>query len=209
MMGLLDRLVLAAAMMLALCSAGAPASAAPAAAAAAADDMSLGSAKAPVQVIEYASPTCPHCAHFNADVFPAFKAKYVDTGKVRYTLREFLTPPNDLAGAAWVLARCGGPAHYFGVIDGVWRSQARWIRGADIAAILLEVAKANGLTEAQFNACLNDQTAYDAVNGRLYKAEADGITSTPTFLINGKKYEGVMTLAELDAAIAAAKRGGR
>jgi protein-disulfide isomerase len=178
----------------------------PVAAAVMPEAMSLGSPKAKVQVVEYASPTCPHCAHFNADVFPAFKAKYVDTGKVRYTLKEFITPPNDLAGAAWVLARCGGPSHYFGIIDGVWRSQTKWVRGADIAAIFLDVAKANGLTETQFKACLNDQAAYDAVNARVTKNQADGVDSTPTFIINGKKTEGVMTLAALDAAIAAAAK---
>jgi protein-disulfide isomerase len=178
---------------------------APATPAAMPDSMSLGSPKAPVQVVEYASLTCPHCARFNAEVFPAFKAKYVDTGKVHYTLKEFLTPPAELAAAGWVLARCGGPAHYFGIVDGIFRSQTRWVQGADIAAILLDVAKANGLTEDQFKACLNDDAAYQAVSARAVKAQADGVNATPTFFVNGKKVsEGVMSLADLDAAIAAA-----
>ena len=81
-------------------------------------DMSLGSPTAPVTVMEYASPSCPHCAHFNEAIFPAFKAKYVDTGKVRYVLREAPIHP-DLDAAAFLLARCAGPAGYFKVIDGV------------------------------------------------------------------------------------------
>jgi protein-disulfide isomerase len=196
---LLRRSVLAAA-ALAL-GAGRAALAAPAAAPA---EMSLGNPKAKVQVVEYASLSCSHCAAFNAEVFPAFKKKYVDTGRVRYTLREFLTQPANVAAAGFLTARCAGPAKYFSVVDGVFRSQAEWGAG-DVKPSLLKVARANGLTEAQFEACLKDQAALDALVARVQKAQQDGITATPTFVINGRKVkEGVMTLPELDAAIAAA-----
>lgn len=176
----------------------------PAPGVAAGDDMSLGPANARVTVVEYASLSCPHCAHFNETVFPAFKAKYVDTGRVRYTLKELLTPPQQIAAAGFLLARCAGPGKYFKVVDEVFRSQARWQSG-NIKPIFVEIAKANGVTEAQFDACLQDQAGVAALQARVERAVADGINSTPAFFVNGKSVE-VATLADLDVAIAAAGR---
>jgi protein-disulfide isomerase len=173
-------------------------------------DMSLGNRKAKIEVVEYASLSCPHCAHFNAEIFPAFKAKYIDTGRVHFTLREFLTPPGNVAAAGFLMARCAGPSKYFAVVDGVFRSQAEWPDG-HIKESLLKVAKANGLTEAQFEACLKDEAALKALEERVRRAvEVDKVDSTPTIEVNGKRLEGVpQSLADLDAAIAAAKPGGR
>jgi protein-disulfide isomerase len=173
------------------------------------DDMSLGNPKAKIQVIEYASMSCPHCAHFNEAVFAPFKAKYLDTGKAYYTLKEMLTPPETVAAAGFLTARCAGPGKYFKVVDEVFRSQARWETGS-IKPIFLEIAKANGLTEDQFNACLTDQKALDGLEARVKRAaEQDGVQSTPTIFINGKKVEKVMeTLADMDAAIADATKPG-
>jgi protein-disulfide isomerase len=175
------------------------------------DDMSLGNPKARIEVIEYASLSCPHCAHFNDAVFPALKAKYIDTGKVRYTLKEFLTPPETVAAAGFLMARCAGPAKYFKVVDEVFRSQPRWQSG-NIKPILQEIGAANGVDAAKFDACLQDQAAIDAVTARTKRAvEQDQVNSTPTLFINGKRVANVpLTPADLDAAIAAAtKPGGR
>jgi len=169
-----------------------------------AGDMSLGSPKARVQVVEYASLSCPHCARFNAEVFPAFKSKYVDTGKVRYTLREMLTPPAQVAAAGFLLARCAGPEKYFAVVDEVFRSQDKW--DGEVRGVLLGVAKANGLSESQFTACMSDAAALKALNVRVKAAIDMGVDSTPTFFVNGKKFEGEMSLQQLDAAVAAATR---
>ena len=169
-------------------------------------DMSLGNPKAPVKVVEYASVTCPHCAHFNETVFPAFKAKYVDTGKVQYTLKEYLTEPAQVAAAGFLMARCAGPKRYFDVVDQLFRSQARW--KGDLAPIFLEIAKANGLTEDQFKACITDEKGLTALNARAQAAyEADGVTGTPTLFVNGKQVGA--TMAEIEAAIAAATPKGR
>ena len=170
-------------------------------------DMSLGNPNAPVWVVEYLSLTCPHCAHFNAEVFPAFKAKYVDTGRVYYTIRELLTAPAQVAAAGFLMARCGDGSKYFPIVDQVFKSQTRWQPGVKIAPIFLEIAKANGLTEEQFNACITDEKASQALEARLqYAVETDKVTGTPTFFINGKQLEnaGVPTLPELDVAIAKA-----
>jgi len=173
------------------------------------DDLSIGNPKAKIQVIEYASLSCPHCAHFNEAVFPALKAKYIDTGKVRYTLKEMLTEPATVAAAGFLMARCAGPDKYFKVVDEVFRSQPRWQSGS-IKPILQEIGAANGLDAAKFNACLQDQAAIDAVTARAERAQEDGVNSTPTLFINGKRIENVpLTPADLDAAIASATAGGR
>ena len=190
------------------------AGAAVAAPAALPDDMSLGNPKAKIQVIEYASLSCPHCAHFNETVFADFKAKWVDKGLVRYTLKEMLTPPEQVAAAGFLLARCAGPRKYFKVVDEVFRSQPRWEDGK-IKPVLLEIGKANGVSEAQFNACLQDQKALDALSARARRAfEVDGVDSTPTLFINGKKIDPLpKTPFEMSEAIAKATlditKGGR
>ncbi len=181
-----------------------PAFAAPGAAAP--GDMSLGNPRAPIKVVEYASLSCPHCGHFNNEVFPAFKKKYIDTGRVHYTLKEFLTPPEEVAAAGFLLARCAGPTRYFKVVDEVFRSQARWGK-EPLLPIFQGIAKANGLNEAQFEACISDETARQALQARVVRSyEQDGVNSTPSFFVNGKAVEGDPTLAALDAAIAAAGR---
>jgi len=109
------------------------------------------------------------------------------------------------------MARCAGPSKYFKVVDEVFRSQPRWENGK-IKAVLLEVGAANGVTEPRFEACLTDQAAQDALNARAQRAaDVDGVTSTPTLFINGKKIEPLpQSPAEMDAAIAQAlKTGGR
>lgn len=167
-------------------------------------DMSLGSAKARVQVLEYASAACPHCAHWNETYFADFKAKYVDTGRVRYTVKEFLTAPAQVAAAGFLLARCGGRAKYFTILDQVFRSQSRWQSG-NIAPIFIEVGVANGLSEEQINACFTDEAAIAALNARVEAAMTkDHVNSTPTFVVNGKVLDDV-TLEALDAAIVAAE----
>jgi protein-disulfide isomerase len=172
--------------------------------AAAAGDMSLGDANAPVKVVEYASLTCPHCATFHEQVFPQFKAKYIDTGKVHYTFKEFLTAPANIAAAGFLLARCAGKERYFEVIDAVFRSQAEWQTSSPRDS-LQRIAQSMGMNDDQFEACVTDRAARDALNARVEEgARKDEIAATPTFFINGKKAkEGAMTLEELDAAIAA------
>lgn len=176
-------------------------------------DMSLGDPKAPVHVVEYLSLTCPHCAEFHDEVFPAFKAKYVDTGRVYFTVRELLTAPAQVAAAGFLMARCQGGTKYFDIVDDVFASQARWTPGAPIKPIFVEIAKKHGISEPQFEACLTDEKAQDALQTRLqYATQTDKVTGTPTFFVNGVLLpnEHVPSLAELDAAIAKAlKTGGR
>lgn len=172
------------------------------------EDMSLGDPKAKIQVIEYASASCSHCARFNNTVFPAFKAKYIDSGRAHYTLKEFLTPPNEVSAAGFLLARCTGKDRYFSTLDAVFKAQDAMFQSGDFHGGLLAIAKAQGLTEAQFTACLSDKAAAQALNARVEKAvKEDRIDSTPTFVVNGVKIgSGEMTLPDLDAAIAKAAK---
>lgn len=171
-------------------------------------DMTLGDPNAKVKMVEYASLTCSHCGTFNNDVFPAFKAKYIDTGKVHYTFKEFLTPPNEVAAAGFLTARCAGKDKYFNVTDAIFHAQQEMFTTGDMRGVLLRIAQSAGLTEEQFNACITDEAALKALNERVEKAiKVDKINSTPSFVINGKKVkEGEISLAELDAAIAEASK---
>lgn len=171
------------------------------------DDMVMGSANAPVTLIEYASVGCPHCARFNNEVFPALKRKYIDTGQVKYVAREMLTGSVNLAGLGFLTARCAGADKYFQVVDAIYRGQEQWVASGNIADGLISTAKAAGLSEAEFNACIRDNAAIDALNARVTRnREMDDVDSTPTFVINGVKAPpGEKTLEEMDALIAAAK----
>ncbi len=170
------------------------------------DNMSLGSPKAKIQVDEYASASCTHCAAFNNNVFPAFKKKYIDTGRVRYTVHEFLTPPENVAAAGFLVARCAGPDKYFTVLDDFFHRQAEMYEKRELKGPLLAAAKLGGLDEAAVTACLQDKPQIEALQTRLKAAAESGVTGTPTFFINGvKAAEGEVTLADLDAAIAKAK----
>ncbi len=171
-------------------------------------EMTLGDPKAPVKMTEYASLSCSHCADFNNEVFPEFKAKYIDTGKVHYTLKEFLTPPNEVAAAGFLLARCAGEDKYFNVVDAIFHAQREMFTTGDVRGVLLRVARSAGLSEQQFNACIQDEEAIKALNARIDKTMREtNISATPTFAINGKVVkEGAMTMQELDAAVAAAMK---
>jgi protein-disulfide isomerase len=182
--------------------AGAPALAAPVQAP---GDMAMGNPKAKVEVIEYASVACPHCAHFNEIVIAPFTAKWVNTGKVHFVLKEMLTASPTVAMAGFLVARCAGPGKYFKVVDEIYRSQPQWQEGR-IKGVLQRIAAENGMDEARFNACLQDQAAIAAVNARNTGAqEQDGVDSTPTVFVNGRRLDNLpQTPEEMDVAIAAA-----
>lgn len=173
--------------------------------AASAEDMSMGKPDAPIKMVEYASASCSHCADFNNDVFPAFKAKYIDTGKVHYTLKEMLTPPEPMAAAGFLIARCAGKDRYFEVLDAVFRSQRDIYATGDMRGGLLRVAQSAGMTEEQFSTCVSDEKAAQALSERTAKNAKEAPEGTPTFYVNGKKLKvGPATLEELETAIAAA-----
>jgi protein-disulfide isomerase len=164
-------------------------------------DLALGPADAKVTVVEYASMTCGHCAHFTKDVWPEFKKKYVDTGKVRYIFREF--PLDNLAAAASMLARCAGGDKAFPLIEVMFEKQQEWAFGeGNPVPRLFEIAKQAGFTQESFDKCLTDQKLLDDITaGRTRASDVFGVQATPTFYINGKKLDGGPTLDKFDAMI--------
>ncbi|QTC86840.1 DsbA family protein [Brevundimonas pondensis] len=150
-------------------------------------DMALGAPEgAKVTVIEYASVTCSGCAAWNEQVWPQFKAKYVDTGKVRYVFREFPTPPQDVAVAGFLIARCAGEDKYFHVIDQIMRALPELHSGTPPRDILLRTARDAGLSEARFQTCISDPAGVAAMEKRIKAAQDAGVTGTPTFMVNGQ-----------------------
>ncbi|MGB3812313.1 MAG: DsbA family protein [Shinella sp.] len=171
-------------------------------------DMTLGEANAPVTIVEYMSTTCPHCATFHNNTFDAIKTKYVDSGKVRFILREFPFDPR--AAAAFMLARCkpANPAElsdasqYFPMISMLMKQQETWAAAQDGREALLQMSKLAGFTQESFQACLTNQKLLDDVNAvRERGAKEFGVNSTPSFLINGKRYSGDMSVDTMSALI--------
>ena len=178
----------------------------------AADDMTMGNPKAPVTMIEYASVACPHCARFNNNVFPAFKAKYIDTGKVFYISREMLTGDAPVAAAGFLLARCAGKDKYFAVTDALYHAQGEMFADgttSQVRPVMMRIAQAAGVTPEQFDKCVSDDGALNAVKGRNDKyAKRDHIEGTPTFVIKGKAVlTGEVTAEQMDKVVADAMAG--
>lgn len=153
-------------------------------------DMVQGSADAPVEIVEYASFTCPHCANFHANVYPQLKADYIDTGKVRFVYREVYFDRFGLWAS--IIARCGGEMRFFGIADLIYEKQRAWTASGDPATIVNELrklAKTAGLTDEMLDECLNDEkNAQNLVSWYQANAERDDVRSTPSFLIDGEKY---------------------
>ena len=162
-------------------------------------EQELGDPKAPVTVIEYASLTCPHCARFAREVFPTLDERYIRTGKVRFILREL--PFDALSAGAFTLARCVGKDKYFAVVDKLFQSQEAWLVEQPVGPLRAMFADF-GLSEAGFNACLEDQKVVDGITWVRDRAFNElKVNATPTFFINGKMYVGGMSFDELDKII--------
>ena len=165
-------------------------------------DMALGTADAAVTITEYASMTCPHCAAFNATVFPKLKAEYIDTGKVRYIFREF--PLDIKAAAGSMLTRCianGDAQKYFAVTDMLFRSQNDWVV-KNTTETLTRIGKQAGLSQQQVEACLKDQALLDKIAAdQKYASDILKVDSTPTFFINGEKIKGESSIEEFQKRI--------
>jgi protein-disulfide isomerase len=166
-------------------------------------DMALGPADAKVTIVEYAAATCPHCARFNASVFPKIKSEYIDTGKVRYVFRDF--PLNIKDVACSMLARTiakDDAAKYFTMIDVLFKQQPDWAYSKDSTAGLTRIGKQAGLSQQQVDSCLSDQALLDKIAAdQKYAAEILKVNSTPTFFINGDMIKGEASFDIFDAKI--------
>ncbi|MBV7516152.1 MULTISPECIES: DsbA family protein [Sinorhizobium/Ensifer group] len=163
-------------------------------------EMALGEANAPVTIVEYMSMTCPHCAAFHNNTFEAIKTKYIDSGKVRFIVREFPFDPR--AAAAFMLARCAPEGQYFPMISMLFKQQQQWAAAQNGRDALLQMSKLAGFTQESFEACLTNQKLLDDVNSVMQRGAKDfGVQSTPTFFVNGEHYSGDMSVDVMSALI--------
>jgi protein-disulfide isomerase len=163
-------------------------------------DVAQGSPDAKVTIVEYASLTCSHCAAFHKETYPTLKERYIDTGKVRYVLREF--PLDPLATAGFMLARCDGDSRYYAIVDMLFQQQRAWAFTDKPLDALRQMMRQAGFSQEKFDSCLRDQKLYDAVNTVKNRGmETFKVDSTPTFFINGQRFAGNMSIDELEKII--------
>ena len=171
------------------------------------DDRILGSPEAPITIVENASLTCPHCAHFANDVLPEIKKEWIDTGKAKLVLRDF--PLDEPALRAAMITRCAPPNRYYAFADTFFAAQEKWVRSSDYREALARLAKLGGMGQEEFDACLaNTALENKIVEGRLKASQELNVDSTPTFFVNGSKLAGAPTAEEFQkllSGLAAAK----
>jgi len=164
------------------------------------DDRILGNTTAPITIVEYASLTCPHCAHFAKDVLPELKKKWIDTGKAKLVFRDY--PLDEPALRAAMIARCASPDRFFAYIDTFFGAQDKWVTARDYQDALARLAKLGGMSKDEFDHCLkNTALENKIVEGRLIASKELDVNSTPTFFINGTKFTGAPTAEEFDKAL--------
>ena len=164
-------------------------------------DMALGAPEgAKVTVVEYASVTCGACAAWHEETWPAFKAAYVDTNKVRFVFRELPTGPINVAVAGFMIARCAGEDKYFDVVGNIMSSQREWQQGVSPRDTLFRIGNGAGLSNQQIETCIKDPENIAAADARARAAQAAGVEATPSFYVNGVKTTG-NSMEDLSRAI--------
>jgi protein-disulfide isomerase len=164
------------------------------------DDRILGNPDAPITIVEYASLTCPHCAHFTDDVLPELKKKWIDTGKAKLVLRDY--PLDEPALRAAMIARCAPPDRFYAYTDMFFGAQDKWVTARDYRDALARLVKLGGMSREEFDNCLkNTALENKIVEGRLIASKELDVNSTPTFFINGTKFTGAPTVEEFDKAL--------
>jgi protein-disulfide isomerase len=163
-------------------------------------DLVQGSATAPVTIVEYASMTCTHCAAFHEETWPALKSKYIDSGKVKFILREY--PLDPLATAGFMLARCAGPERRNAIVDLLYTQQKNWAFVEKPIDALAGLVKQAGVSQSDFQSCLQNQQLLDDVTKTHDRAtELFKVNATPTFFINGREMNGELPIAEFEKVL--------
>ena len=170
-------------------------------------DVVIGKADAPVEIIEYASLACPACRHFHENIFPTIKTEYIDTGKVKFIYRDF--PTNTPALAAAMISRCAGPDRHAGLVDIFFDTQSQWGHSENPLQALTMVARMAGLGPTEVDECIKNSELMNGIQNNAKKAnEEKGVAATPTVFVAGKISEHGMDLEklkkEIDDAVKAA-----
>src|SRR5688572_20058442 len=167
-------------------------------------ERAMGKPTAPVTVIEYVSLTCPHCAQFQKDLFPRMKKEFIDTGKVRYIVREF--PIGHTSGTAAIINRCAPEDKYFFLLNQFLTRQPEWVSQGVRPDAIYAVAKSSGMSRETFDKCLSNQTIISGLTEVKQRGRQFGVIGTPTFFINGRKAQGEVTFDEIKSMIEQAPR---
>ena len=162
-------------------------------------DRVYGNKNAPVTIIEYVSLTCPYCRQYHAKVFPKVKRQYIDTGKVRYIIREF--PIGRTAGNAAIVTACVSKSKYLPLVEAFLSRQREWVSQEVRPNAIYSVAKSSGMSRAEFDKCLSNQSIIDGLTVVKERGRKYGVIGTPSFFINGQKLQGTVTFDEIKALI--------
>jgi protein-disulfide isomerase len=158
-------------------------------------EMALGRKDAPVTIIKYASMTCPYCRKFQLETFPILKREYIDTGKVRFIIREF--PIGHQSGLATVALRCAPPGKYFELYDKLMAQQATWVSQEVRPDPIFKVAAQVGMTRAQFDNCRQNRGMIAALNWVKERGRTLGVIGTPNFFVQGRLVKSVIGIKEI------------
>ena len=161
------------------------------------NDRILGNPNAPITIVEYASLTCPHCAHFTDEILPQIKKEWIDTGKAKLVLRDF--PLDGEALKAAMIARCAPPDRFYAFIDTFFADQDKWVQASDFQAALGRLAELGGMSKTAVDACLKNTSLENQIlQGRLTAGKQLGVDATPTFFVNGTKFTGAPTVEQFN-----------
>ena len=164
------------------------------------ENKTLGKTDAPIKMIEFASLTCGHCARFHNEVMPSIKKKYIDTGKIFFTYKDF--PLDKFALKASIISRCSGNEKFFSFLDVFYKKQSSWTRTQDPFKSLIKIAKVGGIKDEDIKVCVSNKSIEDGLlKDRLDSSKKFDITATPTIYLNGEKYNGDLTLEALEFKI--------
>lgn len=165
-------------------------------------EMSMGKADAPVTIIKYASMTCPYCRLFQTETFPVLKREYIDTGKVRFIMREF--PIGFQSGAATIALRCAPADKYFTLYIKLMRQQRTWVSQEVRREPIYKVARQVGLSRAKFDACFADKSLAAKLNRVKERGRTLGVIGTPNFFVNGRLVRRRLTTSDIHKLVAEA-----
>ncbi len=158
-----------------------------------------GNRNAPVTIVEYVSLTCPHCRNYHAKIFPKVKRQYVDTGKLRYIVREF--PIGRTAGTAAMATRCAPKNKHIALTEAYLSRQSEWVSQEIRRDAIYGIAKSSGMSRAEFDKCISNQSIIDGLTEVKKRGRKYGVIGTPTLFINGQKLQGAVTFEEVKALI--------
>ncbi len=158
-------------------------------------ELSVGRVDAPVTIIEFASLTCPFCKQFQAEIFPALKREYIDTGKVRFIIRDF--PIGMQSGAATIAMRCAPPAKQLALYEKFLAQQSIWVSQEVRRDPIFKIASQVGMTRAEFDACYENRGMIAALNSMKERGRTLGIIGTPNFFVQGKLIKGTLDMNKI------------